>query len=111
MRDIKHKKSKHNTTSIRVAETMLVKIFVKNARILSEVHFQWIYDFPAPETLGSLCLPAQILEECACRKIESNRWSNTDLDEKCLQKFEARQFVPARGAREPTQIIIIFYVC
>ena len=43
---------------------------------------------------------------CECRseknvlaeKIECNRWSYTDLDEKCLQKFDVWDFVPAIGA-------------
>ena len=43
--------------------------------------------------------------KCACREIDCSRWSYTDLDEKCLQKFEVRDFVPANGAHRLPRLV------
>ena len=52
---------------------------------------------------------------CACKhrskknvpeeKIECNRWSYTDLDGKCLQKFEPWHFIPAGGAHRSRRLM------
>ena len=50
---------------------------------------------------------------CECRsekkvpveKIVCNRWSYTDLDEKCLQKFDVWDFEPASGAHRSRKLM------
>ena len=41
--------------------------------------------------------------------IECNRWSYTDLDEKCRQKFDVWHFVPASGTYRSRQINELCY--